>query len=119
MPHPPYVGGTCYQSLIRLNIAANADVRACPGIDIKFGNLNENSMESIIMNSDILNIVRNLEDKIEGDCKTCKYMLERECYAGCRGMAFQEMKKRGYSDYKALVSSDPSCWNVRHINDDD
>lgn len=111
-PHPPYVGGTCYQNLIRLNIAANGDVRPCPGIDLKFGNLTENSMETIIKNSDILNIIRNLDERIEGDCKTCKYMLERECYAGCRGMAFQEMKKKGYSDYKALVSSDPSCWNV-------
>lgn len=116
-PHPPYVGGTCYQNLIRLNIAANGEVRPCPGIDITFGNLRKQSMEEIVNSSDILKIVRNLKEQVRGSCKTCDYMIERECYAGCRGMAYQEMKKKGFSDFEALVSSDPSCWRVSNLLD--
>ncbi|MEA3378688.1 MAG: radical SAM protein [Nanoarchaeota archaeon] len=116
-PHPPYVGGTCYQNLIRLNIAANGEVQLCPGIDIKIGDLRKQSMEEIVNGSDVLKIVRDLEKQIQGSCKTCDYMIERECYAGCRGMAYQEMKKKGFSDFEALVSSDPSCWRVNHLLD--
>lgn len=116
-PHPPYVGGSCYQNLIRLNIAADGEVRPCPGIDLSFGNLKKNTMEEIVKKSKILNIVRNLEKEIQGDCKSCVHMKERECYAGCRGTAYQEMKTKGYTDEEALVASDPGCWNVDRVLD--
>ncbi len=116
-PHPPYVGGSCYQNLIRLNIAANGDVKPCPGIDLTLGNLKDNTMKEIIENSEVLDIVRNLEEKIQGDCKSCIHMKERECYAGCRGTAYQEMKAKGYTDAEALVASDPGCWKVNSVLD--
>ena len=74
-------------------------------------------MKEIIENSEVLDIVRNLEEKIQGDCKSCIHMKERECYAGCRGTAYQEMKAKGYTDAEALVASDPGCWKVNSVLD--
>jgi radical SAM protein with 4Fe4S-binding SPASM domain len=117
VPHPPYIAGTCYQNRIRINIAANGDVKPCPGVDVVLGNLTETPLKAIVANSPVLKKMRNLEKTIEGSCKNCEYMKAHECYGGCRGMAYQEAIKKGYPESKALVASDPSCWHVHTLLD--
>lgn len=109
IPHPPYVCGTCYQNLIRLNIASNGDITPCPGVTIVVGNLQKTSM-SDILNNPIMKKLRNLENTLEGKCKNCSLMKKKECYGGCRGTAFQELIKRNVPQEEAIIGSDPSCW---------
>ena len=113
---PPYIGGTCYQNLMRIDLHDNGDIYPCPGIDLKLGNLEEESILSILNNKN-LQVIRQLEDLIEGDCKTCEQFKNRSCYGGCRGTVFQTLKNKGYGTYEALVGSDPSCWRVKKILD--
>lgn len=113
-PKPPYIGGTCYQNLVRLDLLANGEVAPCPGIDIILGDLNKNSLQGILNNED-LKIIRNLDKYIEGDCKECELFESKVCYGGCRGTVFQTLKNLGLSKYECLVGSDPSCWRVRKV----
>ena len=111
---PPYVAGTCYQNLMRIDVATNGDVYPCPGIDLNMGNLKSLSIEEILANK-YMKIIRNLENYIEGDCKNCELFKSKECYGGCRGTVFQTLKQKKYSLYECLVASDPSCWRVNNI----
>jgi len=115
---PPYIAGTCYQNLCRININYNGDVYPCPGVNIKVGSLLKSSLQEILYESDVLHILRNLDKNIQGDCKTCKFFKNQTCYAGCRGMAFQKIYKKEIGNLKdSLTASDPSCWRVNNIFD--
>ncbi|WP_214483798.1 radical SAM protein [Bacillus sp. SM2101] len=116
-PKPPYVAGVCYQNLIRVDLHANGEVKPCPGVETILGNLNDKSLKDILKDKN-LNIVRNLETYIEGDCSDCELFKTRECYGGCRGTVYQTLKTHGYSEYECLVASDPSCWRVKTILND-
>lgn len=117
IPKPPYVAGTCYQNLMRLDLHVDGDCYPCPGINLSVGNMDSQSLESILNNS-YLNIIRNLEQYIQGDCKSCELFKTRKCYGGCRGTVYQTLIKKGFSTYDALVASDPSCKRVHMILDD-
>ena len=113
---PPYIGGTCYENLHRLDIHADGNVKPCPGIETNIGNLNKISLAEVL-NSQSLDIIRNLEKYIEGDCKECDLFKSRECYGGCRGTVYQTLKSNGFSEYESWVGSDPSCWRVENLLD--
>ena len=113
---PPYIAGTCYQNLCRVDLHADGNIKPCPGIDIVLGNLNESPLKEVLKNKS-LHVIRNLEKYIEGDCRECEEFKKRLCYGGCRGTVYQTLVKKGFSEYECLVASDPSCWRVREILD--
>jgi MoaA/NifB/PqqE/SkfB family radical SAM enzyme len=113
---PPYLAGTCYENLNRLDILADGKVKPCPGIETVLGDLNFMSMFEVL-NSKPLEIIRNLENYIEGDCKSCDLFTSRKCYGGCRGTVYQTLKRNGFNEYDCWVASDPSCWRVTNILD--
>jgi len=113
---PPYVAGTCYQNLIRLDLKADGNIAPCPGIDLIIGNMNEKNLKDILKNED-LKVIRNLTQYIQGDCKNCELFKQKECYGGCRGTVFQTLSNYGCSKYESLVGSDPSCHRVKKVLD--
>ena len=113
---PPYVAGTCYQNLIRVDMKADGNIAPCPGIDLIMGNMNEKKLSDILKNED-LKIIRNLTKYIQGDCKDCELFKKKECYGGCRGTVYQTLLNHGCSKYECLVGSDPSCHRVKKVLD--
>lgn len=113
---PPYVAGTCYQNLIRVDMKADGNIAPCPGIDLIIGNMNEKKLNDILENED-LKIIRNLTKYIQGDCKVCELFKKKECYGGCRGTVYQTLLNQGCSKYECLVGSDPSCHRVKKVLD--
>ncbi len=113
---PPYVAGTCYQNLIRVDLKADGNIAPCPGIDLIMGNMNEKRLIDILENED-LKIIRNLTKYIQGDCKNCDLFKKKECYGGCRGTVYQTLLNYGCSKYECLVGSDPSCLKVKKVLD--
>ncbi len=111
---PAFINGTCLKHLGTVNININGDVIPCPSVEFIIGNLRKEKLKDII-NSYYAQILRNIKDHIQGDCKHCELFKNLECYAGCRGYTFMYLKHRGFSDYEALVASDPSCWKVKQI----
>lgn len=115
---PAYLTGKCTKHIGTFNININGDVIPCPSIELVVGNLKQTSLKDII-NNQYIKILRNLPEYIEGDCKSCEYMKSLDCYGGCRGYTFMYMKNKGYSDYDSLIASDPSCWRVNNVLDND
>jgi radical SAM protein with 4Fe4S-binding SPASM domain len=114
---PPYLAGTCYENLFRLDVHADGAIKPCPGIETKIGDLNSQPLAEIIQ-SPALGIIRNLEEHIQGDCKSCELLATRQCYGGCRGTAYQSMANAGRGEHERWVASDPSCWRVTTVLDD-
>jgi len=114
---PPYLAGACYENLFRLDLHADGTVKPCPGIETNIGDLRVQPLTEVIA-SPALDIIRNLEDHIQGDCKRCELFATRQCYGGCRGTAYQTMANAGRGEYERWVASDPSCWRVHTVLDD-
>jgi len=80
-------------------IKANGDVWPCPFIEVKAGNVRENSFREIYEESPVFRNLRNREKTLKGICGECEY---RTICGGCRGRAF------AYSgDY---LAEDPRCF---------
>ncbi len=116
IPKPPYVAGVCYENMMRVDVHADGNVKPCPGIETNLGNLYETSFREIL-ESQWLTVVRNLGEMIQGDCKSCELMKNKQCYGGCRGTAYQSMKNAGKDEWECLVASDPSCPRVTKVLD--
>lgn len=98
-PQPPLVGNACLRHRFSCLVMANGDVMPCVGVPIAVGNIRENSLTSIIRNSEVMRDLRNHEHTIKGACAACD--KSDDCY-GCRGAAYQMT-----GDY---LASDPMCW---------
>jgi radical SAM protein with 4Fe4S-binding SPASM domain len=98
-PQPPLVGNVCLRHRFSCLVLANGDVMPCVGVAIAVGNVRENSLTSIIRNSEVMRDLRNHEHTIKGPCAACD--KADECY-GCRGAAYNLT-----GDY---LASDPMCW---------
>ena len=86
-------------------IKANGDVWPCPFVEVKAGNVRDNSFESIWRNSEVFANLRDREHTLKGRCMECKY---RKICGGCRGRAM------AYSgDY---LAEDPSCFIGKDSN---
>lgn len=98
--HPPIAGSTCNRHFYSLYIKSNGDVIPCAGIDYVVGNVRDKSLQSIIIESEILQELRHIDTSIKGKCQNCDFNIS--CY-GCRGNAYQIN-----NDY---LAEDPLCWN--------
>jgi len=98
----PYYGRGCAAGMPNgyLTILPNGDVIPCMLLQIKLGNVREESITRIWDNSQILSKLRN-RNLLEEGCGRCTY--RDEC-AGCRGRAYEETGN--------MLATDPGCWVV-------
>ncbi len=98
-PQPPLVGNKCMRHQVSCVVTATGDVMPCVGVTIALDNIRNNTLASILKNSEVVNNLKNYRQTIKGECHTCEKAAE--CY-GCRGAAYQLT-----GDY---LASDPTCW---------
>lgn len=98
----PYYGRGCAAGMPNgyLTILPNGDVIPCMLLQIKLGNVREESITRIWDNSQILSKIRH-RNLLEGECGRCIY---RDKCAGCRGRAYEETGN--------MLATDPGCWVV-------
>ena len=96
----PYYGRGCAAGMTNgyLTILPNGDVIPCMLLQIKLGNVREESITQIWDNSQVLLKLRN-RNLLEGECGRCIY---RDKCAGCRGKAYEETGN--------MLATDPGCW---------
>jgi len=87
----------CHAGINYLSLRPNGDVYPCPFLQIKVGNIREQSLTDMWYGSEIFKVLRN-RNLLKGKCGECDY---REACGGCRGRAY------AYSgDY---LAEDPVC----------
>jgi radical SAM protein with 4Fe4S-binding SPASM domain len=77
----------------------NGDVWPCPFVEVKAGNVREQSFRDIYENAPVFRNLRAREETLRGHCRDCRYS---SICGGCRGRAWAY---RG--DY---LAEDPSCF---------
>ena len=98
-PQPPLVGAKCLRHQFSCVVNANGDVTPCVGLTVKIGNVYEQKLADILMNSRVMRNLKDFRRMIKGPCRSCE--KAESCY-GCRGAAYQLT-----GDY---LASDPLCW---------
>lgn len=81
-----------------VTILPNGDVIPCMLLQVKLGNIREESIIRIWEDSPVLAKLRSRE-LLEGECGKC---IHRDVCAGCRGRAYEETGN--------MLASDPGCW---------
>lgn len=96
----PYYGRGCAAGMPQgyLQISPNGEVHPCMLLQIKLGNVREESLTQIWDESPILRKLRE-RSLLEGECGQCVY---RDKCAGCRGRAYEETGN--------MLAADPGCW---------
>ncbi len=79
-------------------VKCNGEVNPCMLLQVKLGNIREQSIMSIWENSPVLAQLRQRE-LLKGECGDCPYKLP--C-SGCRGRAYEETGD--------MMATDPGCW---------
>ncbi len=97
--HPPLVGSHCARHEYSCTVTADGDIHPCPGVALPVGNIREQSLESILSDSEVIRHLREIRKEVKGRCANCE--LNYRCY-GCRGHAFNVT-----GDY---LAEDPICW---------
>ncbi len=97
--HPTIAAFSCKRHLYSCLINSQGYVQPCTGVDIPLGNIRERYLKEILESSPVIRNLKEIYEKIEGQCKTCAY--GSECY-GCRGNAYQITGN--------YLASDPTCW---------
>ncbi len=97
--HPTIAAFSCKRHLYSCLVNSRGFVQPCTGVDMLVGNIREKSLAAILSGSPVIDDLRNIYDRIEGDCRQCDHRYE--CY-GCRGNAYQTTGN--------YLASDPSCW---------
>jgi MoaA/NifB/PqqE/SkfB family radical SAM enzyme len=97
--HPTIAAFSCKRHLYSCLVNSRGFVQPCTGVDIHVGNIRENSLADILTNSAIIGDLRNVYERIQGECRDCDH--NHECY-GCRGNAYQITGN--------YLASDPTCW---------
>ena len=98
-PQPPLVGNQCLRHLFSCLVNSQGNVMPCVGVTIPVGNIRKQKLADIIKDSEIIQDLRNYQNKIKEPCRSCEKL--DSCY-GCRGAAYQMT-----GDY---LASDPICW---------
>ncbi len=96
----PYYGRGCAAGMPNgyITILPNGDVIPCMLLQVKLGNIKEESIIKIWEESSVLAKLRSRE-LLEGKCGKC---VHRNICAGCRGRAYEETGN--------ILASDPGCW---------
>jgi radical SAM protein with 4Fe4S-binding SPASM domain len=79
-------------------IQCNGEVNPCMLLQVKLGNIREQSIVTIWENSPILAQLRQRES-LKGECGKCSY---KTTCSGCRGRAYEETGD--------MMATDPGCW---------
>jgi len=79
-------------------VKSNGDVNPCMLLQVKLGNIREQSIISIWENSPVLAQLRQRE-LLKGACGDCSY---KDTCSGCRGRAYEETGD--------MMAVDPGCW---------
>jgi radical SAM protein with 4Fe4S-binding SPASM domain len=87
----------CPAGIQYFSLRPNGDVYPCPFLQLKTGNVREQSLSNIWYSSEILANLRN-RNLLKGKCNKCSY---RETCGGCRAKAW--LKEGDY------LASDPNC----------
>lgn len=87
----------CPAGITYLSLRPNGDVYPCPFLQIKVGNIREQSLSDIWYNSEVLKKLRN-RSLLKGECGKCEY---KETCGGCRG--------RAYAHNGDYLAEDPVC----------
>ncbi len=87
----------CHAGINYFSLRPNGDVYPCPFLQIKVGNVRDQSLTEMWYGSELFKTLRN-RSLLKGECGECEY---REACGGCRGRAY------AYSgDY---LAEDPVC----------
>lgn len=97
------IKGGCTAGIASCAILANGDVIPCPFVRIKAGNVHEEPLEKIWMESTLLKQIRNRQ-KYEG-CGNCKHLAY--C-GGCRRSAYQSSNKINGFDFNCIAREEVS-----------
>ena len=84
-------------------VLSNGEVNPCMLLQVRLGNIREQSIISICENSPILAQLRQ-RDLLKGECGDCQYKLT--C-SGCRGRAYEETGD--------MMAADPACWLMADV----
>jgi len=84
-------------------VLSNGEVNPCMLLQIRLGNVREQSIISIWENSPVLAELRQRES-LEGECGSCAYKVT--C-SGCRGRAYEETGD--------MMAADPGCWLTQEV----
>ncbi|HMK59999.1 MAG TPA: radical SAM protein [Dissulfurispiraceae bacterium] len=96
---PTIAAFSCKRHLYSCLVNSRGFVQPCTGVDMPVGNIREKALADILSGSTVIEDLRNIYDRIQGECRQCEYRYE--CY-GCRGNAYQTTGN--------YLASDPSCW---------
>jgi len=96
----PYYGRGCAAGMPMgyVMVKSNGDVNPCMLLQIKLGNIRQQSIVSVWENSPILAELRQRE-LLKGECGECSHNIT--C-SGCRGRACEETGD--------MMAADPGCW---------
>ncbi len=96
----PYYGRGCAAGMPMgyVMIQSNGEVNPCMLLQVKLGNIREQSIRSIWEDSPILAEIRQRE-LLKGECGVCS---SRGACSGCRGRAYEETGD--------VMAADPGCW---------
>lgn len=87
----------CHAGINYFSLRPNGDIYPCPFLQIKVGNIRENSITKIWHHSPVLKTLRD-RSNLKGKCGECDY---RETCGGCRG--------RAYASSGDYMAEDPIC----------
>jgi len=101
----PYYGRGCAAGMPMgyVMIKSNGEVNPCMLLQVKLGNIRQQSIISIWQNSPVLTQLRQRE-LLKGECGDCSYKVT--C-SGCRGRAYEETGD--------IMAADPGCWLVSEV----
>jgi len=101
----PYYGRGCAAGMPMgyVMVLSNGEVNPCMLLQIRLGNIREQSIISIWENSPVLAQLRRRE-LLSGECGDCSY---RDTCSGCRGRAYEETGD--------MMATDSGCWLVPKV----
>ena len=105
------IKGGCTAGIATCTILANGDVIPCPFLRVVAGNIHENKLEDIWLNSQLFKELREREKY--DTCGKCKYIAY--C-GGCRKSALQTSKKITGMDLNCVMYG---SLNIRKANEED
>lgn len=101
VPTPPYVGEQCNRFYYSLCIDSSGIVRPCGGSGLTLGNLNRESLSSILL-TPLVNKIRTMKEYLEGKCHACIFSC-----CGCR--------EEAYLTTGNFFGSYERCWHPQQI----